>query len=146
MSGTRGGGRHRTPRLAGRYAGEFNLLPGDRRDMAARLERARDAASAAGRDPDSLLVSSAAPVVAAPDRNGYREELSARAAAAGMDLGRFESLLAARNAPTGTYEEVAERLAELASVGVRRFYFQWWAGFDKAAAGDLLGFLRAELG
>jgi alkanesulfonate monooxygenase SsuD/methylene tetrahydromethanopterin reductase-like flavin-dependent oxidoreductase (luciferase family) len=58
-----GVGASKTPRLAGTYADEFNVFPGN--DLAGRIERARAAASAAGRDPDALMLSSAGRVVGA---------------------------------------------------------------------------------
>ncbi|MEX1271146.1 MAG: LLM class flavin-dependent oxidoreductase [Acidimicrobiia bacterium] len=67
-----GSGNHRTPALAGRFADEFNVFPGAS-PMGDRVQRCRDSATAQGRDPSSIAVSTAfpAPWVVTPTRRQH---------------------------------------------------------------------------
>lgn len=141
-----GVGAKLTPRLAGRYAGEYNVFPGGADQIRVRLDRAREAAEAAGRDFDQILISSAGQVLAAPSRTQFKERFAARAAEMGMEVEELESHYARRNTPRGTYEEVADQLAVMQALGVERFYFQWWTGFDREQASGLIEYLRKAMG
>jgi alkanesulfonate monooxygenase SsuD/methylene tetrahydromethanopterin reductase-like flavin-dependent oxidoreductase (luciferase family) len=78
-----GMGPHRTPDMAGRYADEYNVYPAPPEEMSARIERARAAARAAGRDPGRLLISSSGAVLVGRDDGDYRERLGSLAASVG---------------------------------------------------------------
>ena len=52
-----GSGPRRTPRLAGRFADELNLFGADPETVRARAAAVREAATDAGRDPDSVKLS-----------------------------------------------------------------------------------------
>ncbi len=133
-----GTGRHKTPRLAGRFADEFNVFPGP--DMAERIDRFRAAAVEAGRDPDAIRLSSAGQVVAATTRAEFEDEMNERAAATGMTRDELEAHYDRRGTPRGTYDEVAEQLEALGRLGVTRFYFQTvFAPLDTGRLLDGLG-------
>jgi alkanesulfonate monooxygenase SsuD/methylene tetrahydromethanopterin reductase-like flavin-dependent oxidoreductase (luciferase family) len=117
-----GTGPHKTPYLAGTYADEFNIYPGP--DLETRIERARVAAVAAGRDPDALLLSSAGLVLAASTGAELERALDARAAEAGMTREELDAYHAHRNTPVGTYDEIRVQFATMEDAGITRFYFQ----------------------
>lgn len=117
-----GTGGHKTPRLAGQYADEFNIYPGA--DMADRIERFRNAAVEAGRDPDEIRLSSSGQVIAAETAADFDELMNANAAEAGISREELERHYEKRQTPRGTYEQVNEQLAGFATLGVSRFYFQ----------------------
>jgi len=117
-----GTGPHKTPRLAGQYADEFNIYPGA--DMADRIERFRNAAVEAGRDPDEIRLSSSGQVFAADTRSEFEELLDLNAAEAGISREELEGHYEKRQTPRGTFDEVNEQLASFEDMGVSRFYFQ----------------------
>jgi alkanesulfonate monooxygenase SsuD/methylene tetrahydromethanopterin reductase-like flavin-dependent oxidoreductase (luciferase family) len=133
-----GRGTVKTPRLAGTYADEFNAYPAPPDEFRAKIRRARDAAIAAGRDPDALLVSSSGAVLAAPTRTEYREKLAQAAADAGMSVDDLDAHFAQRRTPRGTYEEVAAILTDMEDAGVERFYLQLGSDFDRDATAELM--------
>ena len=110
-----GGGARRTPRLAARFADEFNVPFRSLADSAAGFARVREACEAAGRYPASMTYSVAQTVCCGKDEAEFRR----RAAAIGEDP---EDLRA--NAIGGTPSEVAARIAEFAEIGAERVYLQ----------------------
>lgn len=128
-----GVGQHKTPRLAGKYADEFNVYPSDLPGMRARIDRAKKAAVEAGRDPDAILLSSAGQVQTAPTEAEYRALLSEIAAEAGITVEELEAGYERRGTPRGTHEQVAEMMAGYASLGIERFYLQRPPDFDREA-------------
>jgi len=129
-----GTGKYKTPRLAGEFADEFNVYPGP--DMAERIQRFRVAAADAGRDPDSIRLSSSGQVVAAATEAEFREGMDADAEAAGLSREELEVHYEKRQTPRGTYEQVNEQLAGFEALGVTRFYFQ--GVFSPSDTGKLL--------
>jgi alkanesulfonate monooxygenase len=110
-----GGGPRRTPRLAARYADEFNLPFSSVRATGDQFARVRAAAEGAGRDPASLRFSAAQ--VLCCGRNG--DELARRAAAIGR---RVEDL--GDGALAGTPADVVAQLGALREVGADTVYLQ----------------------
>ena len=110
-----GGGARRTPRLAARFADEFNVPFRSLADSAAGFARVREACEAAGRYPASMTYSVAQTVCCGKDEAEFRR----RAAAIGEDP---EDLRA--NAIGGTPSEVAAKIAEFAEIGAERVYLQ----------------------
>ncbi len=133
-----GTGKHKTPRLAGTYADEFNVYPGE--DMGERIARCRAAASEAGRDPTSIRLSSSGQVVAAATEAEFEDLMNERAANAGITRQELEDYFNKRQTPRGTYEQVRAQLDRFADLGVSRFYFQGiFAPGDMEALLDGLG-------
>ena len=119
-----GTGAVRTPDLAGKYADEFNAFPAPHDAYLEKVSRARRAAVAAGRDPNGLLVSSAAVLLAADTKDEYWDKVVATAAEHGLDPEEMEAEEAERNAPRGTWDQVRAILGEMEACGMSRFYFQ----------------------
>src|SRR5580658_3930850 len=95
-----GFGAKRTPRLAARYADEFNVPFGGPDDTAAAFGRVREAVSAAGREPDSMKYSVALTTCCGRDA----AELDRRAAAIGEQVDNLR-----QHGLAGTPAEIAER-------------------------------------
>ena len=117
-----GTGAHKTPRLAGKFADEFNVYPGP--DFAERIDRMRVAAAEAGRDPDAIRLSSSGQVVAAETESGFNDKMNERAAEAGISRAELDAHYDKRATPRGTYDQVREQLHGFERHGVTRFYFQ----------------------
>jgi len=110
-----GTGGRRTPRLAARYANEYNVSFHPVGDTAAAFGRVREACQAAGRDPSSLIYSAAQTVCCGKDEAEFRR----RAAAIGWEPADFRE-----KGVGGTPGEVAAKLAEFAQIGAERVYLQ----------------------
>lgn len=129
-----GTGARRTPYLAGTYADEFNVYPGQ--DMVDRIARARDAAASAGRDPDALFLSSAGQVVGADTEQELDEILEERARASGMTREELSAYIARRSSPIATWDRLREQMMAMEGAGIRRFYLQ--GGYDTEATPRLM--------
>ncbi|MEU7000557.1 LLM class F420-dependent oxidoreductase [Nonomuraea sp. NPDC046570] len=105
-----GVGAKRTPRLAARYADEYNVPFRGLEDTRQAFERVRQAA--AGR---TLVYSVALTVCVGRDE----AELERRAAAIGQDLGSLRE-----GGLAGTPEEVIDRIGGYAGLGAERMYLQ----------------------
>jgi F420-dependent oxidoreductase-like protein len=110
-----GAGPKRTPRLAARYADEYNVPFASADATAAAFGRVRDASAAAGRDASSMTYSAAQVVCCGKDD----AELARRAAA----IGRQPDELRAHGL-AGTPAEIADRIGEFAALGAQRMYLQ----------------------
>ena len=110
-----GAGRRRTPRLAARYADEFNVPFAPPEDNARLFAGVREACEEAGRDPASMVYSSAVTVCVGKDD----AEVARRAAAIGRaQAGSRPSDIA------GTPAEVVDVLGRYAEAGAQRVYLQ----------------------
>jgi alkanesulfonate monooxygenase SsuD/methylene tetrahydromethanopterin reductase-like flavin-dependent oxidoreductase (luciferase family) len=110
-----GAGPSRTPRLAARFADEFNapfLPPADARRQ---YQNVRDACEAAGRDPASMRLSFAAVACCGADAG----EITRRSEA----IRRREATLRAKEV-CGTPAEVVDRIGEWAEAGAETAYLQ----------------------
>ncbi|MGK5171288.1 LLM class F420-dependent oxidoreductase [Geodermatophilus sp. CPCC 205761] len=110
-----GRGKRRTPRLAARYAGEFNVPFAPVEDNARLFAGVRAACEEAGRDPSSVVYSSALVLCVGKDE----AELARRAAAIGRDVDELREHGAA-----GTPAEVVDVLGQYAEAGASRVYLQ----------------------
>ena len=110
-----GAGARRTPRLAARFADEFNVPFRTVPESAAAFERVRAACEAAGRHPASMTYSVAQTVCCGKDEAEFRR----RAAAIGREPDAMRETGVA-----GTPGEVAAKIAEFAQIGAERVYLQ----------------------
>ena len=110
-----GAGARRTPRLAARFADEFNMPFHSVADSAAGFARVREACEAAGRNPASLTYSVAQTVCCGKDEAEFRR----RAAAIGRAPDEMRE-----HGIGGTPGEVAAKIAEYAEIGAERVYLQ----------------------
>jgi len=110
-----GHGPSRTPRLAARFADEFNVPFSSCADSAAMFTRVRDACEEAGRSPSSMTFSVAQLVCCGEDDATFRR----RAAAIDRDPDELRS-----SGLAGSPGEVAAKIAEFAEIGAERIYLQ----------------------
>lgn len=110
-----GGGPKRTPRLAARFADEYNAPFKSFEELSAQYDRVRSACTEIGRDPSSIRFSVAVPACCGTDE----AEFVQRAAA----IGREPEALRARGA-AGLPEEVIERLRGFGAAGADTVYLQ----------------------
>ncbi len=111
-----GTGTRRTPRLAARYADEFNMAFQGLPTTEAAFGRVRDACTEAGRDPSSMRFSAAKTVCCGRDD----AEVARRAAA----IGRPAEEMRARGDVVGTPAEVANTIGRYARAGAETIYLQ----------------------
>ena len=110
-----GKGSRRTPRLAARYADEFNIPFETVESSAGIFDSVREACEEAGRDPASLTYSNALVLCCGADE----AQIARRADAIGRSV---EELRA--NGLAGTPDEVVDRIGRYAELGASRIYLQ----------------------
>ncbi|MFG2065008.1 LLM class F420-dependent oxidoreductase [Micromonospora sp. NPDC048871] len=110
-----GKGAKRTPRLAARYADEFNLPFVSIADTEAQFERVRAACQGIDRDPTELVWSNALVLCCGKDE----AEVARRAAAIGREPDELRE-----NGLAGTPAEVVDKIGQYAAVGSQRIYLQ----------------------
>jgi F420-dependent oxidoreductase-like protein len=110
-----GWGRSRTPRLAARFADEFNVPFPPPADFGPQVAAVRAACEGAGRDPDTLTWSVAHVTCCGEDDETYRR----RAAAIGHDPDALRA-----NGIAGTVSEVTDRIGAFVDAGAQRVYLQ----------------------
>ncbi len=119
-----GSGPLRTPRLAARWADEYNTFVGPPKDLASRIAVLREEAERLGRDPGSILCSMMGQALVGFDRADYRDRLAEAATARDKDPAELEELFRSRGIPVGPADEAAEQLAAFEAVGIGRWYIQ----------------------
>jgi F420-dependent oxidoreductase-like protein len=110
-----GGGPKRTPRLAARYAAEFNLPFASVEATDAAFGRVRDAVTAAGRAADSMAYS-VAQVVACGRTSA---EVARRARAIGRDPEKL-----ADQGLAGSPAQIADKIGQFGAIGADCVYLQ----------------------
>ncbi len=110
-----GHGPRRTPRLAARFADEFNIGFVSLAETGAAFGRVRDACAAVGRDPASLVYSAAQVVCC----GRTRAELARRAAAIGREVAELEA-----SGLAGSPAQIVGKLRDFARAGASRMYLQ----------------------
>lgn len=110
-----GHGASRTPRLAARYADEFNMPFGSAEDSERQFGRVRAAAEEAGRAADAITYSNV--LVACVGKDD--QEVTRRAAAIGREVDELKT-----NGLAGSPAEVVEKIGRYAEAGSQRIYLQ----------------------
>lgn len=110
-----GHGATRTPKLAARYASEFNIPFASIEDSVRQFGRVRAAAEEAGRSADDLTYSNALVVCVGRDD----QEVARRAAAIGREVDELKA-----NGLAGSPAEVVEKIGRYAAIGSQRIYLQ----------------------
>ena len=127
-----GGGARRTPKLAARFATEFNLPFPDFADVGAKFDGVRAACAEIDRDPGQLTYSAAFIAV-----GGETEaDFARRAAAVGREPAELRE-----HGLAGTASEIIDRLGVLSDSGVECVYLQMMDLTDL----DHLEFFAAEV-
>lgn len=122
-----GAGPKKTPRLAGRFADEYNMFMTDAETLAGRLEQMRASAIENGRDPEQIKISMISQVIGGPGDAEYRESLGAYAAMRDSEPDDIEERFRSRGMLHGTHDQIADRVNEIAAMGVGRLYIQYYA-------------------
>ena len=120
-----GSGPEKTPTLAGRFADEYNHFVNRADVIAPKVERMREAAAKADRDPDAIVVSVMGPAVVAENERELDRLLDDGATMRKIDVPELRQRWDNNGVPYGTVEQVQEKLASLADVGVSKYYLQW---------------------
>ncbi|MFV0127275.1 LLM class F420-dependent oxidoreductase [Streptomyces sp. HMX112] len=110
-----GHGATRTPRLAARYADEFNIPFASLEDTERQFGRVRAAAEQAGRGADDLVYSNALVVCVGKDD----AEVARRAAAIGREVEELKA-----NGLAGSPAEVVDKIGRYGALGASRIYLQ----------------------
>jgi F420-dependent oxidoreductase-like protein len=110
-----GAGAKRTPRLAARYAGEYNVPFHQIDETGAAFDRVRTACADAGRKADSMVFSAAQVVCCGRDE----AELKRRADAIGRDVTDLRA-----HGLGGTPAELVDKIGRFAELGAERLYLQ----------------------
>jgi F420-dependent oxidoreductase-like protein len=110
-----GGGQKKTPRLAARFADEFNLPFVPLSFFESQCDRVRRACEDHGRDPDSLRYSAALVVCCGTDD----ADVERRAASIGRKPDELR-----QNGAAGLPEEVVEKIRSFTAAGASRIYLQ----------------------
>ncbi len=108
-----GAGARRTPRLAARFADEFNVPFHSVEATAAQFDRVRAACEAAGRDPASMVLSAAQTIVCGADDAAVARGLEA--------IGRDREGVGLVGTPT----QIVDQVTSWARLGVSRLYLQF---------------------
>nr|WSY51092.1 LLM class F420-dependent oxidoreductase [Streptomyces sp. NBC_00886] len=110
-----GHGASRTPKLAAKFADEFNMPFASIEDSEQQFGRVRAAAEAAGRKADDLTYSNALVVCVGKDD----QEVARRAAVIGREVDELKA-----NGLAGTPSEVVDKIGRYGEIGSRRIYLQ----------------------
>ncbi|MEU5790855.1 LLM class F420-dependent oxidoreductase [Micromonospora purpureochromogenes] len=110
-----GMGPKRTPRLAARYADEFNLPFASIEDTVAQISRVREACAGIGRDPATMRWSNALVLCCGRDE----AEVARRAEAIGREPAELRE-----NGLAGTPAELVDKIGRYADAGSERIYLQ----------------------
>ncbi len=110
-----GSGKRRSAALAARYADEYNLPFTAFEEGLPQLDRVRRACEEAGRDPATMICSSALVLCVGKDD----AEVERRAAAIGHDADELR-----KNQLGGTVEQVVDKIGRYAESGQTRLYLQ----------------------
>jgi len=110
-----GGGQKRTPRLAAAYADEYNAAFDGVAGTKASFDRVRAAVEKAGREPSSMVYSTAQVVCCGRDE----AEIARRAAAIGREVGELRE-----HGLAGTPAEIVAKIKEFEEIGTERVYLQ----------------------
>ncbi|MGW2050873.1 LLM class F420-dependent oxidoreductase [Streptomyces sp. NPDC001858] len=110
-----GNGATRTPRLAARFADEFNMPFGSVEDSERQFGRVRAAAAEIGREADAITLSNALVVCVGKDD----QEIARRAATIGREVDELRT-----NGLAGSPAEVVDKIGRYAEIGSERIYLQ----------------------
>ena len=120
-----GSGPEKTPALAGRFADEYNHFVNRADVIAPKIRRMREAAAKADRDPEAIVVSVMGPAVVAQNESELDQLLGDGANMRKIDVPELRQRWDTNGVPYGTVDQVQEKLASLADVGVSKYYLQW---------------------
>lgn len=120
-----GEGGPRMARLVATYADEFNRTSASPDNVGEGFARVRTACAAAGRDPDSVVLSAMAGVLVADTESELRDRLREQVAVVGSSSSADEWLAERQDRwIVGTPDQARQRIEEFAAAGVQRLMLQ----------------------
>ena len=119
-----GGGKVKTPTLAGKYSEEFNIYAGPKEILAKSISLFREVAGDNGRDLKKLEITTACPPVVGLTKEGVGESLTVAAKALAQTEDEIASTWREKNYLFGTPDEVASTLSMCQEVGIEAVYLQ----------------------
>lgn len=137
-----GSGPMKTPMLAGRYADEYNHFTTTPDKLAPKITVMREAAEAAGRDPDAITVSVMGPTLVGRDDSSYQERLRIAAQADDTTPSELESKWRGMGFPIGSGDQARSTVASLEEAGVDLMYVQHLELDDMEGMEETFGTLR----
>ena len=133
-----GSGPEKTPALAGKYADEYNHFSIAPSDLAPKIDKVRQAAVAAGRDPHTITMSVMGPAVLASTPSAFQELMTGAASFRNVTVEALTERWRTAGIPMGTPEEAAPAFAAYEQVGVSKYYLQWLDLTDHRGIDELL--------
>ena len=119
-----GGGKVKTPTLAGKYSEEFNIYAGPKEILAKSISLFREVAGDNGRDLKKLEITTACHPVVGLTKEGVGASLTVAAKALAQTEDEIASTWREKNYLFGTPDEVASTLSMWQEVGIEAVYLQ----------------------
>jgi len=119
-----GGGKVKTPTLAGKYSEEFNIYAGPKEILAKSISLFREVAGDNGRDLKKLEITTACPPVVGLTKEDVGASLTVAAKALAQTEDEIASTWREKNYLFGTPDEVASTLSMWQEVGIEAVYLQ----------------------
>ena len=138
-----GSGKVKTPQLAGTFADEYNHFISPASDIGPKILKVKEAAEAAGRDPNAITMSVMGPVLVGVDEKDYRSNLAAAAAERDRTPDDLEERWANAGIPVGPPERAQEVLEGLEAIGVKKMYVQHLNLSDQSTLAATFSALRS---
>jgi alkanesulfonate monooxygenase SsuD/methylene tetrahydromethanopterin reductase-like flavin-dependent oxidoreductase (luciferase family) len=119
-----GGGKVKTPTLAGKYSEEFNIYAGPKETLVNSISLFREVAAENGRDASTLEITTACPPVVGLTQERVGESVTAAAKALAQTKEEIVTTWKEKNYLYGTPNEVATTLSMWQEVGIEAVYLQ----------------------
>jgi alkanesulfonate monooxygenase SsuD/methylene tetrahydromethanopterin reductase-like flavin-dependent oxidoreductase (luciferase family) len=120
-----GSGPEKTPALAGTYADEYNHFAIAPSDLVPKIDKVRQAAIRAGRDPQRIAMSVMGPAVLAGTDAVFSTLMADAARFRNVTVEALTERWQKAGIPMGTPEQAAPAFAAYEQVGVSKYYLQW---------------------
>ena len=119
-----GGGKVKTPTLAGKYSEEFNIYAGPKETLSNSISLFKEVAVENGRDVSQLEITTACPPVVGLTKERVRDSLTVAAKALAQTEDEIASTWKEKNYLYGTPDDVAATLSMWQEVGIGAVYLQ----------------------
>lgn len=119
-----GGGKVKTPTLAGKYSEEFNIYAGPKETLVNSISLFKEVAVENGRDASTLEITTACPPVVGLTQERVGESVTAAAKALAQTKEEIVTTWKEKNYLYGTPNEVATTLSMWQEVGIEAVYLQ----------------------
>jgi alkanesulfonate monooxygenase SsuD/methylene tetrahydromethanopterin reductase-like flavin-dependent oxidoreductase (luciferase family) len=138
-----GSGPDKTPTLAGTYADEYNHFAIAPAELAPKIDKVRQAAAAAGRDPATITMSVMGPAVLARTAPLFSRLMEEAARFRNVSVEALTERWRTAGVPMGTPEQAAPAFAAYERAGVSKYYLQWLDLTDHRGIDELMGAVSA---